>query len=81
MRNACSIIISRHYHNSILTNVDASSSCENINIYDLKGVSRSQITSDTFEMIKVGNQVMTAFPEVSYTTYACISTVLTCSML
>ena len=32
-------------------------------MYDLKGVSRSQITSDTFEMIKVGNQVMSSFPE------------------
>ncbi|KAL3787254.1 hypothetical protein HJC23_004128 [Cyclotella cryptica] len=37
--------------------------CENLNIYDLKGISKAQITSDTFEMIKVGNQVMTAFPE------------------
>jgi len=36
---------------------------ENITIYDLKGVSRSQVTSDTFEMIKVGNQVMSSFPE------------------
>lgn len=36
---------------------------ENITIYDLKGVSRSQISSDTFEMIKVGNQVMSSFPE------------------
>ncbi|KAL7543248.1 hypothetical protein ACHAXR_012547 [Thalassiosira sp. AJA248-18] len=36
---------------------------ENITIYDLKGVSRSQITSDTFEMIKVGNKVMSSFPE------------------
>ena len=32
-------------------------------MYDLKGVSRSQITSDTFEMIKVGNRVMSSFPE------------------
>ena len=32
-------------------------------MYDLKGVSRSQVTSDTFEMIKVGNQVMSSFPE------------------
>jgi len=36
---------------------------ENITIYDLKGVSRSQISSETFDMIKVGNQVMTSFPE------------------
>ena len=36
---------------------------QNITVYDLKGVSRSQITSDTFDMIKVGNQVMTSFPE------------------
>mmetsp|Transcript_16115 Transcript_16115/g.29206 ORF Transcript_16115/g.29206 Transcript_16115/m.29206 type:complete len:620 (+) Transcript_16115:194-2053(+) len=36
---------------------------ENVTVYDLKGVSRSQITSDTFEMIKVGNQVMSSFPE------------------
>ena len=36
---------------------------ENITVYDLKGVSRSQITSDTFEMIKVGNRVMSSFPE------------------
>jgi hypothetical protein len=36
---------------------------ENITIYDIKGVSRSQITSDTFEMIKVGNRVMSSFPE------------------
>jgi len=36
---------------------------ENITVYDLKGVSRSQVTSDTFEMIKVGNAVMSSFPE------------------
>eukprot|EP00584_Thalassiosira_punctigera_P006403 CAMPEP_0172531302 /NCGR_PEP_ID=MMETSP1067-20121228/4765_1 /TAXON_ID=265564 ORGANISM="Thalassiosira punctigera, Strain Tpunct2005C2" /NCGR_SAMPLE_ID=MMETSP1067 /ASSEMBLY_ACC=CAM_ASM_000444 /LENGTH=632 /DNA_ID=CAMNT_0013315667 /DNA_START=193 /DNA_END=2091 /DNA_ORIENTATION=+ len=36
---------------------------ENVTVYDLKGVSRSQITSDTFEVIKVGNQVMSSFPE------------------
>ena len=36
---------------------------QNITVYNLKGVSRSQSTSDTFEMIKVGNQVMTSFPE------------------
>ena len=36
---------------------------ENITIYDLKGVSRSQISSETFDMIKVGNEVMTSFPE------------------
>mmetsp|Transcript_32706 Transcript_32706/g.68793 ORF Transcript_32706/g.68793 Transcript_32706/m.68793 type:complete len:469 (-) Transcript_32706:1998-3404(-) len=36
---------------------------ENITVYDLKGVSRSQVSSDTFEMIKVGNQVMSSFPE------------------
>jgi len=37
--------------------------CETLTIYDLKGVSRSQINSDTFDMIKVGNGVMTSFPE------------------
>lgn len=37
--------------------------CENLTIYDLKGVSRAQIGTDTFEMIKVGNQVMQSFPE------------------
>ncbi|KAL7537694.1 hypothetical protein ACHAWF_005873 [Thalassiosira exigua] len=36
---------------------------ENMTIYDLKGVSRSQITSDTFDVIKAGNQVMSSFPE------------------
>lgn len=36
---------------------------ENMTIYDLEGVSRSQVTSDTLEMIKVGGRVMTAFPE------------------
>ena len=38
-------------------------STENITVYDLKGVSRSQVTADTFEMIRVGNQVMSSFPE------------------
>ena len=36
---------------------------ENIGVYDLKGLSRSQVTSDTFEMIKVANGVMASFPE------------------
>ena len=36
---------------------------ENIAVYDLKGASRSQVTSETFDMIKVGNQVMSSFPE------------------
>jgi len=36
---------------------------ENVTVYDLKGISRSQITSDTFEVIKAGNQVMSSFPE------------------
>ena len=36
---------------------------ENIGVYDLKGLSRSQVTGDTFEMIKVANGVMASFPE------------------
>lgn len=36
---------------------------ENIAVYDLKGASRSQVTSETFDLIKVGNKVMSSFPE------------------
>ena len=36
---------------------------ENMTIYDLSGVSRSQVNSDTLEMVKVGAKVMTSFPE------------------
>lgn len=36
---------------------------ENMTIYDLAGVSRSQVNSDTLEMIKVGAKVMASFPE------------------
>lgn len=36
---------------------------ENITIYDLEGFSRSQVTSDTLGMVKVGAKVMSAFPE------------------
>lgn len=36
---------------------------ENISVYDLAGVSRSQITTDTFDVIKQGNRVMASFPE------------------
>ena len=36
---------------------------ENMTVYDLEGVSRSQVNSDTFEMIKVGTGVMSSFPE------------------
>jgi len=36
---------------------------ENMTVYDLAGVSRSQVNSDTLEMIKVGAKVMASFPE------------------
>ena len=36
---------------------------ENITVYDLKGISRSIADKDAFEMIKIGNNVMTSFPE------------------
>jgi hypothetical protein len=37
--------------------------CENMTIYDMEGVSRSQVNSDTIEMVKVGAKVMASFPE------------------
>ncbi|KAK1745950.1 CRAL/TRIO domain-containing protein [Skeletonema marinoi] len=36
---------------------------ENITVYDLEGVSRSQVNSDTLDMVKVGAKVMSCFPE------------------
>lgn len=36
---------------------------ESVLVYDMKGVSRSLLNNDTFEMIKIGNQIMASFPE------------------
>jgi hypothetical protein len=32
-------------------------------VYDMKGVSRSLVNNDCFDMIKTGNQIMASFPE------------------
>mmetsp|Transcript_26398 Transcript_26398/g.42921 ORF Transcript_26398/g.42921 Transcript_26398/m.42921 type:complete len:612 (-) Transcript_26398:1278-3113(-) len=36
---------------------------ENMTVYDFEGVSRSQVNSDTLDMIKVAAKVMNSFPE------------------
>ena len=36
---------------------------ENINVYDLKGLSRAQVTSDTMEVVRIAGQIMCSFPE------------------
>jgi hypothetical protein len=36
---------------------------ENVIIYDMEGVSRSQVNSDTMDMVKAGAKVMLSFPE------------------
>ena len=52
-------------------------SCENITVYDLKGVSRGQFNSDTFEMIKVGNKVMVRFHSIEF----CVLVLSSCSLV
>lgn len=36
---------------------------ESVLVYDMKGVSRSLLNNDTFDMIKTGNYIMASFPE------------------
>ena len=46
--------------------------CEGINIIDLKGLSRSALSTETFDVIKVASKISDFFPEVRLCVCVCV---------